>query len=128
VPEYQAYEDLVVGDCFDPIADNDDDSLLAGQIRACDSRHLMEVVGTPDFEEPLGEPYPGIPEIDRRAEEACRLAFREYVGVDFDDSRLAATFYSPPEEFWLAGDRSILCVVTSTTAGPLTRSVEGLEL
>lgn len=128
VPEYQAEWDLVVGDCFDPIADSDDESLLAARMRACDEPHLMEVIGLPTFDEPLGEAYPGEDEVDRRSEEACLSEFSEYVGVDYEDSRLGAAFYYPTSESWPGGDRTVLCVVESSEASPLTRSVEGSEL
>src|SRR5437588_7999656 len=41
-PQYQAPGDLAVGDCFDPITDREDQSLLAAMIRRCDEPHLME--------------------------------------------------------------------------------------
>lgn len=128
VPEYQAEFDLAVGDCFDPIADSDDQSFLAAQMRACDEPHLMEVIGLPTLDDPLDAAYPGQAEVDRRSEDLCLAAFAEYVGVDYEDSRLGAAYYDPTSESWATGDRLILCVVESTPAAPLTRSVEGSEL
>jgi len=128
VPEYQAEWDLAVGDCFDPIADSDDQTLLAALMRACDEPHLMEVIGLPTLDDPLDAPYPGEADLDPRTEDACISAFSEYVGVEFEDSRLGAAYYNPSRESWATGDRGILCVVESSVASPLTRSVEGSEL
>lgn len=127
-PEYQAYHDLAVGDCFDPVSDMDDDSLLAGRMLDCDEPHLMQVFGTEMLNGPAGTPYPGDSEVDRQAWDACQSAFEEFVGVRYDDSRLNATYYWPPSESWLAGDRVVLCVIEASVASPLTRSVEGSEL
>jgi hypothetical protein len=127
-PEYQSYADLAVGDCFDPVADIDDETLLAGIMRDCDEPHIMQVFGRSTFDEPLGEPYPGDDDIDRRGLATCEAAFEKFVGIPFDDSRLGASYYTPWSETWLAGDRNILCVIEATEASPLTRSVEGSEL
>jgi hypothetical protein len=85
----------------------------------------MEVVGAPALDQPLGETYPGDDEVGRQAEEVCLSAFEEFVGVDYDNSRLDVTYYAPSPETWACGDRRIVCVVEATQAAPLTRSVQG---
>jgi hypothetical protein len=127
-PEYQAFEDLEVGDCFDPVRDMDDDSLLAGMMLDCEEPHLMQVFGIEMLNAPAGQPYPGEAEVDQQAWDACLPAFEEFVGIAFDDSKLSASYYWPTPESWLAGDRSVLCLIEATVASSLTRSVEGSEL
>lgn len=124
-PEYQAPTDLVVGSCFDPIEDRDDQNLLAGIIRRCNEPHLMEVIGLPELDHPPSAPYPAVRQLDAEAEELCRAEFASYVGIDYDDSQLSASFYTPSSETWVSGDRLVTCVVDAADVAPLTRSVRG---
>lgn len=122
-PEYQAPDDLPVGACFDPVEDRDDQSLLAGIVRRCDEQHLMEVIGLPVLDYPETAPFPGDADLDRQSDELCRTAFEGYVGIDFDDSRLDATYYTPSEGTWSIGDRLVVCTVVATEIAPFTQSV-----
>jgi hypothetical protein len=122
-PLYRAAESLDLGDCFDPIADADTGALLAANIRRCEDPHLMEVFGLPTIDVPLGEPFPPLTEIDAESERLYRTEFRRYVGIDFDESRLAATSYQPTEQTWAVGDRVVICVVEAAPISPLTQSV-----
>jgi hypothetical protein len=124
---YQSFEDLVVGDCFDPVEDTDDEALIAGMIRRCDEPHLMEVIGIPELDFPDTAPFPGEPRIEGDSEDACRAEFKTYVGIDFDDSSLSATYYAPTADTWIHGDRLVLCVVDTTPIAPLRQSVKDSE-
>jgi hypothetical protein len=126
-PEYQATYQLAVGDCFDPVADMDDQILLAGLMRDCDEPHLMQVFGHGTISDPIGAPYPQGDEVDQQTASICEPAFKEFVGVPYEDSRLSATYYSPSEDSWQFGDRAVMCVIEASEASPLTRSVEGLN-
>lgn len=127
-PEYQNQADLVPGDCFDPVADHDDDALLAGIMRRCDEPHLMEVIGLANLDYPLDAPLPPQADIDAESEELCRSEFRGYIGIDFDDSSLSAGYYNPGEQTWGSGDREVLCIVETTPVSPFTKSVRGSRL
>jgi hypothetical protein len=124
-PEYQPLEDLAVGACFDPVEDRDDQALIAGIVRRCDEVHLMEVIGLPRLDYPDTAPIPAKAELDRQSDELCRAEFKAYVGIDFDDSRLDATYYPPSEATWSVGDRLVVCTVVAAEIAPFTRSVRG---
>src|SRR5205085_10000897 len=83
-PQYQAPGDLAVGDCFDPINDHDDQSLLAAIVRRCDEPHLMEAIGVPLLPDAASAPFPGTATLDRESEALCRTEFARYVGIDVD--------------------------------------------
>jgi hypothetical protein len=123
-PQYQAPEDLVVGDCFDAINDRDDEALLAATIRRCTELHSMETIGIGTLPYDDTAAFPGSAAIERESDELCRGEFGRYVGVDFDDSRLHAVYYGPTEETWRGGDRRVLCAVEANEAAPFTKSVK----
>ncbi len=110
-PVYESPEDLAVGDCYDPILDRDDDLLLAAVIVACSSPHRHEVFGLVDVAGAPSAPFPGSTDLDAEAQDLCDAAFEAYVGIDFDRSSLGYLYYTPTEATWLAGDRTVLCVV-----------------
>ncbi|HVL53464.1 MAG TPA: hypothetical protein VM344_04335, partial [Vitreimonas sp.] len=63
--EYQKPEDLEVGQCFDPVVDADDDTLLAAVIVPCTGSHLAEVFGKSDLAGAPTAPFPGRRDLDR---------------------------------------------------------------
>jgi len=126
-PQYQDPWTLTIGQCFDPISDADTGYLLAARLKSCDQPHLKEVVGTPSLADAVDAPYPGDSAVKAASEAACDAAFREYVGIDFDESALAMTYYWTDESGWIAGDRSAFCTVDGTTVAPLRRSVKGVQ-
>jgi hypothetical protein len=127
-PQYQSPSDLVVGDCFDPITDRDDETLLAAVVRNCREPHFAEAIGKAVLPYDDSAPFPGSGNIERESEALCRTEFRKYVGVEFEDSRLAASYYSPTEETWPGGDRDVLCSAEANPAAPFTQSVKDSKL
>ncbi len=125
-PEYQAPEDLAVGDCFDPVVDSDDDFLLAAIVRPCAQPHRAEVFGVEELEGGSTAAYPGGSEVSAQAETLCDAAFETYIGIDFDDSRYAYTFYTPSEATWLGGDRGVMCAVDDD-GDPISGSLKGVK-
>lgn len=123
-PEYESPEDLEVGVCYDPIVDPDDGSLLAAIILPCAEPHIAEVFGVAALAGAPTAPYPGIDDIEAEAEDLCDAAFEEYVGIDFDRSRLGYIYYTPTEGTWAAGDREVLCVIDDD-GDAMTGSVKG---
>jgi hypothetical protein len=98
--------DLGVGDCF-----NDPD--FTGEIDEvdgvpCSQPHDNEVFATIDH--PGSGAYPGESEILSFASEQCEgEVFRQYVGVDYLDSRFFVDALYPTEGSWRFGDRTIVC-------------------
>lgn len=114
-----------MGDCFQPILDKDDASLLAIAVRPCDTPHLMETIGLRELAGGADAPWPGQREVDRQGERLCVAAFLDCVGIAFDESRLDATYFSPSEATWAGGDRLVICVVEAHPSQPFNRSVRG---
>jgi Domain of unknown function (DUF4190)/Septum formation len=114
--------DVRPGQCID-FAD-DSDIVADVPRRDCDEPHdgevfLVSSVGDADE-------FPGISELDRRAEAACiGDAFEQYVGTAYDDSALTVTYVTPSEDSWAAGDRDVVCVATLPDSDKLTATVEG---
>jgi len=124
-PAFENPYDLVVGMCFDPILDRGDDALLASLIRSCKEPHLMEVFGTEELAATPDGTYPGEADVDEMAWTVCEAAFLEFVGIDYDRSRLSASYWWPTEAGWSGGDREVLCVVEAHPDQPLVASVKG---
>ena len=123
---YQATEDLRVGDCYEPVEDADDQTLLAAIIVPCEQPHPNEVFGLGDVPGGPDAPFPGVDPVDDDAIELCDRAFESYVGVALDNSRYSYVYYTPTEESWAGGDRVVMCSVED--GGRLIEgSVEGTE-
>jgi hypothetical protein len=125
-PRYQTFQDLRVGDCFDPILDWDDGSLIAGVLHDCDEPHEAEVFAVVSIDAPPGAPFPGDPTMEREVMELCDPAFEEYVGAAPEDSRHGFYLWAVPlEESWNVGDRSVHCAVEALPGRSLGESVRG---
>jgi Septum formation len=109
--EYQDPTDLALGDCYDPINDEDTDVLLAAAMRSCDEPHLHEVFGLVQLEDPLGAPFPSDRDIENASLDLCDPAFEKYVGESVDDSQYGYLYYTPSEATWEDGDRLVMCVI-----------------
>ncbi len=108
------------GECFD------DPELVDGRVRdvpivECDEPHDNEVYALVEL--PDGA-FPGAEAIVEQADEACTAEFERYVGIDYASSIYFASYFSPSEESWEAGDRTIVCYAYSPD-GPLEGSVRG---
>ena len=126
-PAYDGPDELELGDCFQPIEDKDDRTLLAAAVLPCEAPHLEEVIGVGQLAGPPGAPWPGDPEASREAEELCQAAFTAYVGIDYERSKLEAAFIYPTEKTWPGGDRVVLCTVEAHPSQPFTSSVRGTK-
>ncbi len=125
-PEYQATEDLRVGDCYEPVEDVDDQTLLAAIIVPCEQPHTNEVFGLGDLVGDADAPFPGPDSVDDDAIVLCDEAFEAYIGVALDNSRYSYVYYTPTEQSWAGGDRVVMCSVEDR--GELIEgSVEGTE-
>lgn len=125
-PEFESPEDLAVGDCYDPIEDPDDDALLAAIILPCAEPHANEVFGVEQVAGAPTAPFPGLDDLEDEAEDLCDAAFEDYVGIDFNRSRLSYIYYTPTEATWAAGDREVICVIDGE-GEPITGSVKGTQ-
>ena len=114
---------LDVGTCVDGIRENV--TLSASNYRAvdCAKPHDNEVVGSTTFAGSGG--YPGESVLGNYALTPCVAAFETYVGGSFDASSLTMIPIIPTDLTWLKGDRTIACVVLSSSGAMLTGSIRG---
>ncbi|MBR8744448.1 septum formation family protein [Nocardiopsis sp. MG754419] len=116
--------DLEVGDCF---TESEMNSALSGTeitdvpVVECTEPHDSEFFHSEIL--PDGD-FPGDDAVRTTGEEVCQgAAFTEFVGVEWEESEVYASFLSPIEQGWDLGDREILCYVI--VAEPVSESLEG---
>lgn len=126
--------DLELGDCFDTEDITTVDEVV---VLDCEEPHVYEVFGVSEYDAGADDAYPGEEPLNDAADEACRPAFEDYVGVSYDVSEWFATFINPSVGTWAEGDREILCVLheeappgpdgTELTPPAVTGSAQGSE-
>ena len=100
-----------VGDCLTGGPD-EADVTTRGDVVGCEGSHGSEVIGIvtmPDLEEP-----PNSDDLDFFSDDACRLAFRDYVGVNYDDSDLWFGAVPPSDSAWAQGERRLYCLLEAS--------------
>lgn len=113
--------DLRTGDCFDEPTGNQVSHLEAVP---CAEPHDNETFTI--FELDDGD-YPGEAAVDGIAEEECLAAFADYVGIDYADSELAASTFTPTADSWKDGDREVVCFLQDLAGSKLTGSMAGAQ-
>lgn len=112
---------LSVGDCM-PYTD-DIGEMSEASVVPCSEPHADEVFY--EFEAPDGE-IPTEEEFQAAVEEQCLPAFKDYVGIDYQDSTLGIWWITPTQETWdQANDRLVQCVVFDEADQELTGSLKG---
>ncbi|WP_372728286.1 septum formation family protein [Nocardioides sp.] len=89
----------------------------------CEVEHAQEAYAVVRYPDPP-DSFPGDEALTKFAEGACAQEFREYVGVDYLDSKLFFTYLVPSPRSWQDDDRETICLVTNA-GEPLTGSVQG---
>ncbi|MEX0953111.1 MAG: septum formation family protein [Nitriliruptoraceae bacterium] len=112
--------ELTTGQCFD------DPEVVDGNVRDvpiidCEQPHDNEVFALVEL--PGGD-HPGTEVISDEAGTSCLDMFPGYVGVDYDSSEYYASFITPSENSWQAGDRTVICYLYGLD-GPLEGSSRG---
>ena len=80
----------------------------------CSEPHIWEAYKSIIIEDGDGS-YPGTDAVIEKAQNDCKTAFADYVGIGYDDSTLYLSYYYPTEETWTEiNDREILCIITTT--------------
>lgn len=82
----------------------------------CDEAHGSEVAAV--IETPGFNHRPGEDELATFTDEACSLAFEGYVGSDPTESQFDYAAIVPSDAAWADGDRTIFCMVDTTSLGP----------
>src|SRR5262245_3413582 len=100
------------GDCLTGGPEEADVTSRA-DVTGCEARHGSEVLGVvtmPAVDEP-----PHNSDADFFADDACRIAFRNYIGQSWDDSDLEFGAVAPSHAAWRAGDHTLFCLLDSHT-------------
>lgn len=110
---------IAVGDCL-----NDGD--VEGEVSTvktidCAEPHDSEAYASIIMDD--GD-FPGDAAVDDKAVTDCTTEFNSFVGIDYDSSSLAFSYYYPTESSWAQGDREILCLVYDP-AGQVTGTLAG---
>ena len=92
------------------------------EITDCSSRHDAEVYFSDDV---AGSGYPGTTALYDEASDLCYTAFEDYTGESYDDSDYDYEFFQPDEAEWLAGRRTVVCVLTPFVDDSLVGSGAG---
>jgi len=108
---------LLVGDCVDGLDSLGEISTVA--TLPCDDQHEGEVYASVSLS---GTTYPGTEALVSRAEDECRIALEQLVGVLYFDTAYDFVYFAPTADSWLAGDREILCIVFDPS-GPMRGSL-----
>ncbi|MFC8922884.1 septum formation family protein [Cellulosimicrobium sp. NPDC057127] len=111
--------DLAVGDC---VSTTDlPDTVFTVPVVPCASDHQAEVYAITHL---AAGDFPGDEGVQALAEDFCFEAFESYVGLPYEDSELYAWWFSPTEENWTWGDRSVQCFL-EPLSGTVTGTLEG---
>lgn len=101
----------VVGDCLVPGPDRATVT-STDDVVDCDRLHGSEVTAVLDAPGRSGRPAEA--DLEAFGDDACLLAFEQYVGSDYDDSDLDYQVVVPDRSAWDRGDRSVWCLVDTT--------------
>ena len=111
-----------VGQCIRLPEDRTATTATTLETTGCSREHDAEVFAIASVED--GD-FPGADALNRQAETACVSAFSEYVGSDYLESSLDATWMIPTKESWAQKDRSIVCLARPLDHSTLKSSVKG---
>jgi len=114
-----AFGELVEGECFNEVVDDDAGAVHRMVAVACEAPHDAEVFARHVLPYPPGVPFPGEQVVGRESYRACLSSFAEYVGVEFAVSALRVGVLRPVASTWPAGDRAVLCSVYDGDLVPL---------
>ncbi len=110
---------LKVGDCINNEPSEDGPTTVHVD---CAQPHAQEVFYVFDLH---GTDFPGLLEIGDAQQDECPPAFKDYVGVDWEQSTYTFTFAGPTEQTWASGDRQLACLLEDGNGGTLTGSAKG---
>lgn len=109
------------GDCFNN-PDPDATEVVSVEGVPCTAPHDGEAYGSFLL---VAAEYPGETSVIQQSSEGCLQRFEMYVGLPYAQSRFDFSFLYPTDLTWKAGDREVVCVVTSLDGSRLTGSARG---
>lgn len=114
--------ELRPGDCFDDVVEDGEfvEESASLPMVDCDSPHDNEAYALYDMADGA---FPGQAAVDDEAIAKCVPLFEDYVGSDYETSRLDIWWIFPTEEGWSEGDREVACVLYDLDLNKLTGSM-----
>lgn len=110
---------LKVGDCLD---DPDSEEFETVGAVPCGEPHDYELFHAFTV---AGMAFPDDGRWDELTEPCYGEQYTEFVGVTYDESELDALPFTPTEEAWTDGDRTVQCVVGEVDVTPVRGSLRG---
>lgn len=109
-----------VGDCLGKL---ETDTTAKLPLVPCSEEHHWEAFAASEL---TGDDFPGNSVLGDRADEFCRGAFADFVGVKPSKSRYELTSLLPTRQTWTqAGDRELICLVGRPSGG-ITGTLKGV--
>ncbi|MCL1692644.1 MAG: septum formation family protein [Actinomycetia bacterium] len=114
--------DLRPGDCFDDVIENGEIAEESETLPMvdCDDPHDNEAYALYNMDDGA---FPTQAAIDDEAIAKCVPLFEDYVGSEYDTSRLDIFWIFPTAESWDEGDREVACVLYDLDLNKLTGSM-----
>jgi hypothetical protein len=112
-------DDLRIGDCFDAPEDVFSDV----DAKPCSEPHHYELYHSAQHPQ-VGGDLPADAELSAFAERTCGPTADAYIG-GFVDIPLAWTIFTPDEEAWRTGERTVRCVLFHADDAALTQPLRG---
>ncbi len=114
--------ELRPGDCFDDVIEDGEfaEEYASLPMVDCDSPHDNEAYALYDMADGA---FPGLAAADDEAIVTCVPLFEDYVGSDYETSRLDIWWMIPTEDGWSEGDREVACVLYDLDLNKLTGSM-----
>jgi hypothetical protein len=105
------------------IRDTTDKDLINVTVVDCRAEHEAEVMSRGVLSGP--KKWPSDEAMYNLSFEKCKQSFEAYVGVGYDESAYDIDALSPDEEAWMAGDRTVVCLVFDPENETLSRVLRG---
>ncbi len=123
-----AAADLVPGLCIEDAGEftgRQVNEITSTRSIPCRLEHQAEVYLRAELAGGPNAPFPGVGELRRQAQQACRDGFEGFVGIRWTRSELEIAVLWPSPQSWPSGDRQVVCVVFRADRALLTGSARG---
>ncbi|HYF46840.1 MAG TPA: septum formation family protein [Acidimicrobiales bacterium] len=129
-------QDLAAADLEPGLCIEDADEITGAQVNEitrtrsipCRLEHEAEVYLRTNLPGDASVEFPGVGELRREAQAACREGFEGFVGVRWTRSELEIAALWPSPQSWPYGDRAVVCVLFRLDGELLVGSVRGSRL
>ncbi len=110
---------LSPGDCIGSLPTSGDIDMTAVTAVQCSDPHVFEVTAVTAASGTLWS----LSDVEKQADDFCQRAFTPYVGAPVDSTSLVSTYLYPTQEGWIAGDRTVTCLVSNADETSFVGSV-----